>query len=180
MADLGGWGAGQAGWTPGLCPPPSPCDHNESLATWSNRTVHMALLLSSVVLLAQPPTPDSSPHTQIQERVRRSYPVDSFGLSTPARRILGTIFALPRTAQAVLSGKHGWWCKVGPGKGAEVDPGELGALASRAGHVPASSPRASLACAREGSEGKKRLLPFCAQGLPLDSASGPSASSDLC
>ena len=159
MADLGGWGAGQAGWTPGLCPPPSPCDHNESLATWSNRTVHMALLLSSVVLLAQPPTPDSSPHTQIQERVRRSYPVDSFGLSTPARRILGTIFALPRTAQAVLSGKHGWWCKVGPGKGAEVDPGELGALASRAGHIPASSPRASLACAREGSKGKKTPSP---------------------
>lgn len=106
--------------------------------------------------------------------------MDSFGLSTPARRILGTIFALPRTAQAVLSGKHGWWCKVGPGKGAEVDPGELGALASRAGHVPASSPVPAWLVLEKEVRGKKRLLPFCAQGLPLDSASGPSASSDLC
>lgn len=92
----------------------------------------------------QPPI--SSHH--IQGQVPRFYLVDSCGLSTSAQRMLGTIFASPRTAQAVPWGRLGWWCTVGSGRGTEVAPVSSGLRGSRQPlpSLPGSGPRQAHPC----------------------------------
>lgn len=150
-------GEGQPGWALGLCAP-HPCDHNESLAAWSNRMAKWPSCPPRWCCCPSHQPPISSP--QIQERVPRSYPPDSCGLSMSAQRMLGTIFALPRTARAALWGKHGWWCKVGPGKGLRWTQ------RARGFGVPASFPTPVCLVFRKELR-EKHLLPCRAQGLPL-------------
>lgn len=117
---VGRLGRGQPSWALGLCAPTLAAGQTAwpsgppAPPRWSCRPSH------------QPPV--SSP--QIQERVPRSCLLESCGSPTPARRMPGTISASPRTARAAPWGEHGWWCKVGLGKGAEADPSEPGAPAS--------------------------------------------------